>query len=70
MSKWIVMTVGVTSVHFQVSDEDGKEIFSGSEPFTSQKPENIARASIRATATATMWTAANGGIEGYEIIGL
>ncbi len=69
MAKYIVMTVGATSVHFRVSDEEGETVYSGSEPFASSHSADIARASIRATAAATRWAAHNGGIEGLEIIG-
>ena len=69
MAKYIVMIVGGLSVHFKVSDENGETVYSGSEPFESSRAEDIARASIRATASATRWAAHNGGIEGLEIIG-
>ena len=66
---WIVMIVGETGLNFRVADADGETVLTGNEPYDGTSKGAIARASIRATATATRWAAHNGGIEGLEIIG-
>lgn len=68
---WIVIYVGLTSIEFKVSNVDGEEVFSGSEPIGSlNNPADAARAATRASMVAAMYAGAHGGVEGYEIIGL
>lgn len=70
MAKWVKMYVGMTSVHYSVVDEEGKEVFEGQEPFETTMTGDVARAAIRASWAALNWAQNHGGVQGLDITGL